>query len=86
MSKTETRITQTMEFESHWIFSLKPKVTAIEYKDWESIRQYLNINETLYHEKKKPQNKLQISNISFSLCSIYQQLIKYYKLKISDPM
>ena len=75
-----------MEFEKHWMFSLKPKATA---KNIETENQYDNtlIAMKLYiTEKKKAPNKLQMSNISFSLYSICQQLIKYYNLKIKDPM
>ena len=31
--KTETRITWTMEFGKHWMFSLKPKATTTKYRD-----------------------------------------------------
>ena len=57
--ETETRITWTVGFGKHWMFSLKPKATATEYKNGESIRQYLNSNESLYHWKKKAPNKIQ---------------------------
>ena len=33
ISKTETRITWTVEFEKHWMFSLKPKAIVTEYRD-----------------------------------------------------
>ena len=55
-----------MEFGKHWMFSLKPKAIATEYRDRESMQQCLNSNETLYHEKKMPQISYKYQTFSFN--------------------